>query len=175
MNQKKPLQELMQYPEHKKRVSIIKTMIVKEKSILYEARQINTPELAAGLAKNLYENADREILIICSLDVKSNPMALEIAAIGTINMCIVSPREVFKHAIITNAANIIVFHNHLSGDCNPSKEDERVTNRLIEAGELLGITVLDHIIIGDGNDYYSMCENGFISNNKTHQTYLREK
>ncbi|NLL69779.1 MAG: hypothetical protein GX238_01465, partial [Epulopiscium sp.] len=77
--------------------------------------------------------------------------------IGSINSSIVHPREVFKEAIQRSAAHIILLHNHPSGDPSPSREDVQVTKRIIEAGELLGIPVLDHIIIGNGN-YISLKE-----------------
>ena len=141
--------------------------------MLYGARKINTPALAAGLAKDLYENTDREILIVGSLDAKCNPLSLEIVAIGNINSCIVSPREVFKHAILSNAVHIIVFHNHISGDCTPSSEDIAITKRLIDVGDLLGIPLLDHIIIGDGFSYLSLRENGVVSFNARSQLYLK--
>ena len=174
MNNRNQIQELMTRPEHRKRVSIIRTTVVKERSMLYGARQINTPELAAGLARELYENADREMLVVCSVDTKCNPLSLEIVAIGSINTCIVSPREVFKHAILSNAANIIVFHNHPSGDCSPSREDSNITKRLVDAGDLLGISVLDHIIIGDDNNYLSLREHGTISGTTKTQIYMKE-
>ena len=142
--------------------------------MLYGASQITTPGLAAGLAKDLYKNADREMLIVCSLDSKCNPLSMEIVAIGTVNACIVSPREVFKHAILSNAANIIMFHNHPSGDCSPSKEDIAITRRLVDAGDLLGIPIVDHIIIGDDNKYISLQEQGIISVNAKLQIYMKE-
>jgi len=167
------LKELMDKPEARKRISIIKTTVVKERSMLYGARQINSSHLAAGLVNELYENADREILIACFLDSKCNPMAMEIIAIGSIDTCIVSPREVFKSAILSNAKNIIIFHNHPSGDSMPSSEDISVTKRLIDAGELLGISVLDHIIIGFGNSYHSIREAGAVSFDSKPQLYMK--
>lgn len=174
MSEQNQLKEFAIKPYHKKRVSIIRTIIVKESSMLYGARKINSPSLAAGLARDLYENADREILIVGALDAKCNPLSLEIVAIGNINTCIVSPRETFKSAILSCAMHIIVFHNHISGECTPSNEDIAITKRLIEAGDLLGIPVLDHIIIGDGYSYLSLREEGIVSFNAKSQLYLRE-
>lgn len=174
MNNMNQIKEIMTSPEHRKRVSIIRTTVIKERSMLYGARQINTPEIAAGLARELYENVDRKMLIVCSIDTKCNPLALEFVAIGTVNTCIVSPREVFKYAILSNAANIIAFHNHPSGDCTPSNEDILITKRLTEAGDLLGISVLDHIIIGDDKAYLSLREHGIISGNPKSQIYMKE-
>ncbi len=161
-------------PAPRKRVSIIKTVIIKERTMLYGARQINTPTLAADLARDLFANADREMLVVASLDAKCNPLSLEIAAVGNVNTCIVSPREIFKNAILSNAVHIMIFHNHLSGDPTPSKEDIAVTKRLIDVGELLGIPLIDHIIIGDGTDYLSLREGGLVSFCTGSHEYLRE-
>jgi len=173
MNELNQIKELTTNPFPRKRVSIIRTAIIKERTMLYGARQIRTPVLAAELAKELYMYADREMLIVASLDAKCHPLSLEIAAIGNINACIVSPREIFKSAILSNAVHIMVFHNHVSGDCNPSNEDIDVTKRLIEVGELLGIPLLDHIIIGANNSYFSFRESGITNFITGTQTYLR--
>lgn len=168
------IEQLTTNPEPRKRVSIIKAAIIKERTMLYGARQINTPALAAGLAKQLFTNSDREMLVVAALDAKCNPLTLEIAAIGNVNTCIVSPREIFKNAILSNAVHIMIFHNHLSGDCTPSGEDLSITKRLIEAGELLGIPLLDHIIIGDDYSYLSLREDGLVSFLTSPQAYLKE-
>nr|WP_279232882.1 JAB domain-containing protein [Mobilisporobacter senegalensis] len=81
---------------------------------------------------------------------------------GTVNSCIVSPKEVFKHAILSNAVNIIVFHNHYSGDPTASIEDINTTKRLVDAGNLLGISVVDQIIIGDEDIFLSLREEGIM-------------
>ncbi len=167
------IQELISNPTPRKRVSIIKTVIVKEATMLYGSRRINTPVLAADLARDLYKNADREMLLIASLDSKCAPLSIEIVSIGNINTCIVSPREVFKHAIVSNATHIIAFHNHVSGVLTPSSEDIAVTKRLVECGNLLGIHLLDHIIIGEGHSYLSIREEDLVSFNANQNNYLR--
>lgn len=174
MTEENHLNEFTVKPYHNKRVSIIKTVIVKEGSMLYGARHINTPSLAAGLARDMYEGTDRELLIVLALDAKCAPLSLELVAVGNINSCIVSPREIFKSAILSNAVHIIVFHNHVSGECTPSSEDIAITKRLIEAGELLGIPLLDHIIIGEGDSYLSLREDGIVSFSIKTQNYTKE-
>ena len=135
------IKQLIKNPTPRKRISIIKTIIIKEASMLYGARYISTPAQAAGLAKDLYQHADREILLIASLDSKCAPLSIEIVAVGNINSCIVSPREVFKHAIISNATQIIAFHNHISGICTPSSEaGKRATHHLHSRLTWPGIT-----------------------------------
>ena len=171
MNEINQLEELIKEPKSNKRVSIIKTIAVKERSILYGARQINSAYLAAELARELFRYADKEMIIVCSLDSKCKPLSLEIVSIGTVNSCIASPRDIFKYSILSNAVNIIVFHNHPSGDCTPSNEDILITKRLVESGNLLGITVLDHIIIGEDN-YISLNEKGVIGKD-VNQIYIK--
>ena len=82
-------------------------------------------------------------------------------SVGSLNKAIVYPREVFKKAILSNAANVLAFHNHPSGDTEPSQQDIQLTYRLVEAGELLGIKLLDHLIIGDGT-FTSLKEKGYL-------------
>ena len=91
------------------------------------------------------------------LDTKNNIIGVEEISIGNLNSSIVHPREVFKQAIKRSSSSIILVHNHPSGDPNPSKEDINITKRLVECGDLLGIRVLDHIIIGD-NKHTSLKE-----------------
>lgn len=84
---------------------------------------------------------------------------MEIAAVGTLNACYVDMKEIFKLAIINNSAFIACLHNHPSGDPEPSYEDKKLTERLQRAGAILGISVIDHIIVGD-TDYYSFRDGG---------------
>lgn len=95
------------------------------------------------------------------INTKNKPTAIHTVSIGTLNSTVVHPREIFKAAILSNAASIILAHNHPSGDPTPSKEDIGITKRLVDAGELLGITVMDHIIIGE-NNYVSMKKRSLI-------------
>jgi DNA repair protein RadC len=94
------------------------------------------------------------------LDGKNRIICLEIVSIGTLNQAIVTARDTFKTALLSNAAAVILVHQHPTGDPTPSGEDREVTRRLQEAGTLLGIKVLDHIIIGD--NYFSFVEGGLM-------------
>lgn len=127
--------------------------MVREKGIPYAVEILNGPEKVAELAETILKNADREYLLVLSVDSKGRPLAVEIVSIGTVNATLAEPREIFKHAILVNAAGIILAHNHPSGDCTPSEEDTVMTERVKEAGKLLGIQLKDHVIIGDG--YFS--------------------
>lgn len=145
-----------------KRVDIVSIKIVKEKSVKYENRRISTPGDAQYLCRRFLEDSDREQLIVVSLDTKNQPNTINVASIGSLNSSIVHPREIFKSAILSNANSIIIAHNHPSGDANPSKEDISITKRLKECGEIIGINLIDHIIIGDNNRFVSLKEKGII-------------
>jgi DNA repair protein RadC len=102
----------------------------------------------------------REHFITLHLDCKNRIICFDRVSVGSLNQSIVHPREVFKAAALSSAASILLMHNHPTADPTPSREDIAITRRLKEAGELLGILVLDHIIIGDG--YYSFAEHGAL-------------
>ena len=113
------------------------------------------------MVRPLCEKADREMVLVLSLNGRLEPQAVEIAAVGGISSCNVDIRSLFKHALLNNAEFVICVHNHPSGDPEPSEADVETTVRLMEAGAILGIPVLDHIVIGDGN-YVSMKARGMI-------------
>jgi DNA repair protein RadC len=111
------------------------------------------------MARLRYEN--KEFFISMLLNTKNQVLAAPTISVGSLNASIVHPREIFREAIHYAAAAIILIHNHPSGDPSPSKEDLFVTEKLIKAGKLMDIAVLDHVIIGD-NKYISLKENGII-------------
>lgn len=156
------LENVIKNPIPRKRVSIIKTQIVRERTLLYGKRRITNATDAVEGVMEVFRNADREMVVVVSLDTKNAPVALEIVSVGNVNSSIVSPREIYKHAILNNATSIICFHNHPSGDKEPSKEDYRVTNIIGEAGKVLGINLLDHIIVCESGQYFSFREEGVI-------------
>ena len=132
-----------------KRINIVSIKMVKESSFLYQTRQILSPNDAYEMIKEQLEGLDREQFIIACLNTKNEPTNITVVSIGSLNKAIVHPREVFKTSILSNAASIMAFHNHPSGETTPSQQDIQLTKRLYEAGELLGIKLLDHLIIGD--------------------------
>lgn len=123
------------------------------------------PPRKVRAAKDVYElfhdlgSADRELLYALHLDSRNQVTGCEEVSRGSLSQSLVHPREVYKGAILSNAASVIVAHNHPSGDPSPSSEDHAVTTRLHQAGELLGIPLLDSLIIGC-TDYYSIRESG---------------
>jgi DNA repair protein RadC len=117
-----------------KRISVVSLKLVRESSVLYRERQIKSPEDAYKLLKPFLVKADHELFVVVCLDTKNQPTAINICHVGSLNSSIVHPREVFKSAILSNSASIIVAHNHPSSDPTPSREDIEVTKRLVEAG-----------------------------------------
>ncbi len=144
-----------------KRINIVSIKMVKESSFLYQTRTISSPYDAYEMIREQLEGLDREQFIVACLNTKNEPTNISVVAVGTLNKAIVHPREVFKTAILSNAANVIAFHNHPSGNAEPSQQDIQLTNRLYEVGELLGIKLLDHLIIGDGT-FTSLKEKGYL-------------
>ena len=107
-------------------------------------------------------SADREVFVVLHLDTRNRVVAHETTSIGSQNASLVHPREVFKAAILKGATSIILAHNHPSGDPAPSKEDIDLTHRLAEAGGLMGIQVLDHVVVAPPGESVSMKELGIV-------------
>jgi DNA repair protein RadC len=141
-----------------------KVVLVKEKVGRYELpRETRSPEEAYNAIKiitNVQEEA-QEVFGILVLNTKNKIVAVHEVSRGALNSSLVHPREVFKPAVLHNAASIICFHNHPSGNPEPSREDIEITNRLVEAGKIMGIEILDHIIVGDDR-YVSLKERGVM-------------
>lgn len=108
---------------------------------------------AASILRPHFAGLDREHFLVVGLDAKHRVIGLNLVSVGSLTLAIVHPREVFKPLILMNASAWICAHNHPSGDVTPSSEDRVLTKRLREAGELLGITLLDHMIIASENSY----------------------
>ena len=129
--------------------------------MLYKQRRVRSPQDSYELFKEYLGEVDREHFVVMCLDTKNQPTNISTVHIGSLNASIVHPREVMKTAILSNAASIICCHPHPSGDPAPSPEDIEVTERLAEAGKLIGIELLDHIIIGDDR-FISLKEKGYF-------------
>jgi DNA repair protein RadC len=108
---------------------------------------------AVEILRDELMQADREKLICLMLNARHVLVGLEIVSVGTLTASLAHPREIFKGAILKNAAGIILAHNHPSGDPAPSDEDTRLTKRIAQAGSVMGIDLLDHIILADGGSY----------------------
>jgi len=122
---------------------------------------IRSPKDGANFVMESMRHLNQEHLIVLFLDTKNRIIHKQTIFIGSLNASIVHPREIFREAVKRSAASIICVHNHPSGDPTPSQEDIQVTKRLVEAGKIMGIELLDHIIIGN-QKYVSLKEKGYI-------------
>ena len=116
---------------------------------LLNGKSAASPDAVVSAVKPFFCNLDREKFGVLVLNTRNAPVAFHMVSVGNLDSSIVHPREVFKFAILASAASVILVHNHPSGQLDPSSEDINLTHRLVEAGELMGIPVLDHIIITD--------------------------
>lgn len=139
---------------------VFRVQLVREAGV--ERPSLDGPLDAAQILCRYLENEDREHFVTLMLDVKNKVIGIHTVSIGNLDSAIVSPREVFKAAILANAASIIIAHNHPSGDLTPSPEDFKVTEVLKKAGKLLGIEVLDHVIVGEEGSFCSLRRDGRI-------------
>jgi DNA repair protein RadC len=143
-------------------VDVMRCKVVRERQVSYYEQAVDSPDSAVELLRALgLEDAAEEYFYVICLGTRSNITGIHEVSHGELSSTMVHPREVFKRALANNAYGIIVAHNHPSGDPTPSDEDIVTTKRLVDAGELLGIKVLDHIIIGDGT-YESLKVCGYI-------------
>lgn len=144
------------------RLNVVNVRLVKETS-LYSEKKISSPDDVIDLMRDELKTYDREVFCILNLKSDGSVINMSVVSVGTLNASLVSPREVFKSSILSNAAGIIALHNHPSGNTTPSQDDIETTKRLEECGKLLDIKLVDHIIVGAGNDkHYSFKREGLI-------------
>ncbi len=134
----------------------VKIQLIRESTPVKECR-ITKSEDVYELVKEELKSADRETLLAINLNSSNKVLGVNIVSIGTLNASLAHPREVFKAAILQNAAGIILAHNHPSGNAEPSEDDLRTTMKLSEAGKILEIEVIDHVIVG--NTFHSFLDN----------------
>lgn len=142
-----------------------RAVLEKELSVNYPEldRKMNSPEKVVALARrflHLHEQTEEYLYMVC-MNTKLEMTSVFELSHGNVNSSIVSVREMFQKALLANAVSIIAMHNHPSGDPKPSVEDIQVTKRMVEAGKLIGVEVLDHIIVG-GSSYISLKDKGYI-------------
>ncbi|MAT51451.1 MAG: DNA repair protein RadC [Porticoccaceae bacterium] len=132
---------------------VVRVQLVKESSIRGR-KALSSSNDAKDIARRYFteRGSDRECFVVAHLDTKLRPLSIELVTQGTLDASLVHAREVFKAAIVAGARSILVMHNHPSGDPTPSSADFDVTRKLIKAGEVIGIDVLDHIVVGDDPD-----------------------
>lgn len=142
-------------------VSIIRSSLVREGVLPWETKKVSGPTDVAKLARAFIPEDDpREHFICITLDAQNVVTGIATISIGTLNSSLVAPREVFRVALLHGAASIIVAHNHPSGDTTPSPDDIEVTHQLCQAGKLIGIPVMDHVIVGADEAWISLLEQG---------------
>ena len=139
-------------------LKVVSIRLVDEQPLM-SSKELKTPEDAVRLMAEELRKYDRELLCVLNLRTNGQVINMNVVSMGTLCHSIVSPRELFKSSILSNAASIILMHNHPSGSCKPSKEDILITKRIATCGDMLGIEVLDHIIVGSRGRYYSFGEN----------------
>lgn len=142
-------------------IANMQVKLVRDGSILADKKAVRTPEDAYSILAPYFECLPNEHFLVLLLSTKNGVNAVSCVSVGSLNASVVHPREIFQRAILSNAASIILCHNHPSGDPTPSPEDIELTRRMIEAGNLLDIKILDHIIVGD-RCFLSLKERGHI-------------
>jgi len=143
-------------------ITTFRLSLVRDKRIKTENRPVlGEPETAAKLCRAMVGPTDREHFLLIMLDAGNRVIGTNLVSIGTLTASLVHPREVFKPAIPANAASIIIAHNHPSGDAAPSSEDRETTRRLVQAGKVLGIPVVDHVVFTDTR-FFSFREQGLL-------------
>lgn len=144
--------------EEKHCLEVVSVRLVKDAPVLSE-HQIKGPEDAIAALGEILCELDREVLCVINLKTDGTPINCHFASMGAVNYSIMCPRELFKSSILSNAANMIIIHNHPSGRLEPSKEDIAVTDRMINLCDMMGIPLLDHVIVGGNNrEYFSFKE-----------------
>ena len=121
----------------------------------------DSPSTVSQQLLPLFDGLDREHFVVLALDARNRPIGCNTVSVGSLSASIVHPREVFKFAILANATAVILAHNHPSGEVSPSKDDIELTQRLVQAGQIMGIDVLDHLVIG-GQTFCSLKEQGVM-------------
>lgn len=123
--------------------------------------QVTGPESAAAIVVPLLAGRDREHCLLVTLDVKHRLLGVSTVSVGTADHTFMAPREVFRDALLAGASAVFLAHNHPSGDPAPSADDRQVTRRLAQAGALMGVELLDHVVVGDP-DWVSLARLGVL-------------
>lgn len=141
-------------------IPVIAVQLVSERQI--DGPRLTGPEGAAKLACDYLARCDRENFIVILLATSGKVIGIHTAAIGSISAAVIRPADVFKAAVLGNAATVIFAHNHPSGNLEPSAEDVQITRRLVECGRMLEIPVRDSLVVTAGGQYTSLAERGLV-------------
>src|SRR5215510_3341591 len=143
-------------------IPVYKIMLVREGRVPCYNQQIRSSADASTLLHTYLADVDREHFVIILINQKNRVIGINTVSIGSLTASIVHPREVYKSAILSNAASIICGHNHPSTDCQPSREDRAITTRLAECGKLLLIPLIDHVIISRTGQYFAFADEKMV-------------
>ncbi len=144
-------------------IDIVKIQVVKDGTIEYGKKPISGPQELAELGLKLVKNSDREMFVLICLNTKNYVNCINLVSIGTLDKAVISPKDVIKAALLSNASSIAFVHNHPSGDPQPSPEDISMTNILGKCADLFQIRVLDHVVVVDDGQYLSFLEKGLLN------------
>ncbi len=139
--------------------AVYERLTVREGTEEYVTQSIRDAHAVCALFSFLQQETKEHFLAL-HLDVKNRILCIDRVSTGSMTSSVIHPREVFKTALLSSAASLLLIHNHPSGDPSPSRDDISITEKLKRAGELMGIAVLDHVIIGEG--YVSLKEKGYL-------------
>ncbi len=148
------------------KLEVVSVRLVKDAPLLSD-RRITTPKDAIKAVGDFLCEMDREVLCVINLKSDGTPINCSIVSIGAVNQTLAEPRELFKASILSNAAKMILIHNHPSGRLEPSRQDTMITDRMLKLTDLMGITLHDHVIVGgDNSQYFSFNEKGLLEHPK---------
>lgn len=145
----------------RRRAAVVSVKLVRERGVTYGAAEVTGPEALAAAVRAVIGDLDREAMAVVHMNQRHRIHAIEVVALGAQNMVVVTAREVFRGVLLAGAAAVALAHVHPSGDPVPSAEDWTLTRNLLAAGELLGVRVLDHVVLGDPG-HVSMRESGSL-------------
>lgn len=154
-------------------IKVVNIRLVREPSF-YGDEPVSSPDDVLRVVADELKGYDREVFAVLNLKTNGKPINLNICSVGTLDASLVSPREVFKSCILSNAAAFIAIHNHPSGSNTPSKEDIAITERLADCAKLMDIRMLDHIIVaGETGELFSFRNKGLLPKTKVAKAWER--
>ena len=142
------------------KIDVVSIRLVEEPP-LYSSKELKNPCDVAELFQDFLKDCDREMFCILNLRTKGQVINLNVVGVGTLNSVLIHPREVFKSAILSNASNIILAHNHPSGNIQPSQPDRTLTEHIRRAADTMNIRLIDHVIVCE-DKFYSFADEGLL-------------
>ena len=143
-------------------LDVVSIRLVSEYPILSKEKVVD-PKSAIRAVGEVFKELDREVVGVINLKTDGTPINFHVVSMGSVNASIFEPRELLKASILSNAASLVMVHNHPSGDLSPSKQDIQTTDRAARIRDMVGIPLLDHVIVGgDNRSYFSFQEKGMV-------------